>query len=267
MRKRLALIVRKAIDRAGKKKSQVAQEAGISSLLLSKILTGHGSPSEEALRALGKVLWDDEEHIKKDKILQRIAGPKEDKPSVFALNLRKVLEEKKITRIEFSRQVGVTPTVVSLWLKAGCAKGSFPSEANMVKITKLLGVSASKLKSPRLFAKKEEGGDAEPPTPVDASPEVQVPEPEQLPPAPPVVDTDGESALDWEARCKVLEAEIAQLRHEHVDKDVAQNAPVPEPVNPPASAPASSPVQGLVRSVISELVNVVLDVIEQRKRS
>lgn len=263
LRKRLAVIVRKAIDRTGKKKSQVAQEAGISSLLLSKILSSHGNPSEEALRALGKVLWGDEEHIKKDKILQRITEHKEDKPSVFALNLKRVLEEKKITRMEFSRQVGVTPTVVSLWLKAGCEKGSFPSEANMAKITKLLGLSASKLKSPRLFAKVEASDGTETPTPVDVSPEGQVPEQEQPSPVPPSADPDEESALDWEARCRVLEAEIAHLKRELIGKRVAPNASAPEPGKP--SAPAQPVIPAPVRSVVSELVNVVLDIIEQRK--
>lgn len=255
IRKRLALIVRKAIDRVGKKKALVAEEAGISSLLLSKILTGHGNPSEEALRALGKVLWNDEEHIQKDKVLQRIREPKEEKPAAFALNLRRVLEERKITRAEFARQVGVTPAVVSLWMKAGCTKGAFPGESNLAKITKLLGLSASKLKSPRLFAKKEvseEKGDL-------------VSEPEQLPPDDRSVAPEEESAPDWEARCRVLEAEIARLKQGLGGKAVEQEVPAPESNKSSALLPPSFPV--LLRNVVSEIVNVVLDVVEQRKQS
>ncbi len=264
IRRRVALIVRKAIERVGKKKSLIAQETGISSLTLSKILSGHGNPSEETLRALGRVLWNDEQHIQKDKVLQRIKEPKEEKPSTFALNLRRVLEERKITRVEFARQVGVTPTVVSLWLKAGCTKGAFPKDPNMVKITKFLGLSASKLKSPRLFAKEEVSDGGEKVSPENTCPENLVPGQEVLSPEKHSTVPEEESALDWEARCRVLEAEIAQLKRElsggHVEHDAVASEPLKQ------SAPTSSAYSTLLRSVVREIVDAILDVVERRKR-
>ncbi len=257
IRNRLALIVRKAIERVGKKKSQIAQEAGISPLTLSKILSGHGNPSEETIRALGKALWDDEEHIQKDKIMQRIRDPKEEKPSVFALNLGRLLEERKITQADFARQVGVTPTVVSHWLKAGCSKGAFPKEPNMVKISKIFGLSASKLKSPRLFAKKAESDEKEEVASEGVCPEMHDAEQEKVSLEGQDVISEDESALDWEARCKVLEAEVAQLKQKLAGKSVDEKAVAPEL--------ASIPV--LLRGVVSEIVNAVLDVVEQRKQS
>lgn len=270
IRARLALIVRKGIERVGKKKSDIAQEAGIAPLMLTKILSGHGNVPEEVLEALGSVLWNDKDHIKKDKIIQRTLNSEGRTPSRFALNLLGLMQEKNIKKAELARRIGVTPTVITLWLKAGCEGGTFPNKANMKTLAMFFDLSVTKLKSAALFKEKEDSEDSlstDACIPIPTGTEKEDLEPDAAKVPPPTCSSaaqyssEEDDVLDWEGRCKVLEAEVSQLKRELAEAK-AVKATGAESVKQPVHTISPFPV---LHGMLSEVVNAVLDIIEQRK--
>ncbi len=271
IRTRLALIVRKGIERVGKKRADIAQEAGIAPSMLTKILSEHGNVPEEVLEALGRVLWNDKDHIKNDKVIQRTLNAEGRTPSRFALNLHGLMQEKNIKKAELARRIGVTPTVITLWLKAGCEGGTFPNESNMKTLATFFDLSVTKLKSTVLFKEKEDSEDSLPTdacVPIPTSTEKDDFEPEAAKVSPPTCRSTGQyspeeedDVLDWEGRCKVLEAEVSQLKRELAEAK-AVKATESEPIKQPIHTVSPFPV---LHGLLSEVVNAVIDIIEQRK--